>query len=44
MYNLEGLTSLNVSIIKFYDFFYSAISIETKIVTHFTVCKIITLY
>lgn len=33
----------NVSIIKFYEFF-SSISIETELVTSFSVCKIITLY
>ena len=41
---LEGLTSLNVSIIKFYDSIYSSIFTETELVTHFTVYKIIILY
>ena len=36
---LEGLTS-HVSIIEFYSFIYASMSIETELVTHFSVYKV----
>ena len=40
----EGLSSLNVSVITFMASIYSSMSIETELVMHFSVQKIITLY
>ena len=40
----EGLSSLNVSVITFMTSVYSSMSIETELVMHFSIQKIITLY
>ena len=41
---LEGLTSFKVCIIKLYDYYLLKINIERKLLTHFSVYWIITLY